>query len=49
MAMLAATQNAGPTMPQDGPPVRVRLPAGGWQAGPRVQSDGRAVVEVTES
>ena len=42
-------------MPQDGPPVRVWLAAGGWQAGFRVQSDGRTVsdgctvVEVTES
>ena len=46
--MLAAVQDTGPTVPQDGPPVRVRLPADGWQAGFRVQPDGRTVVEVTE-
>jgi hypothetical protein len=32
-----------------GPPVRVRLPAGGWQVGFRVQRDGRTVVEVTDA
>ena len=31
-----------------GPPIRVRLPAGGWQVGFRVQRDGRTVVEVTD-
>ena len=48
MAMLAAVKDTGPAVPQDGPPVRVRLPAGGWQAGFGVRSDGRTVVEVTE-
>ena len=32
-----------------GPPIRVRLPAGGWQVGFRVQRDGRTVVEVTDA
>jgi hypothetical protein len=31
-----------------GPPIQVRLPAGGWQVGFRVQRDGRTVVEVTD-
>jgi len=31
-----------------GPPVRVRLPAGGWQVGFRVRPDGRTAVEVTD-
>ena len=30
-----------------GPPLRVRLPAGGWQVGFRAQHDGRTVIEVT--
>jgi hypothetical protein len=30
-----------------GPQIRVRLPAGGWQVGFRVQHDGRTVIEVT--
>jgi len=30
-----------------GPPLRVRLPAGGWQVGFRTQHDGRTVIEVT--
>jgi hypothetical protein len=29
-------------------PIRVRLPAGGWQVGFRLQPGGRTVVEVTE-
>ena len=29
------------------PPLRVRLPAGGWQVGFRAQRDGRTVIEVT--
>jgi hypothetical protein len=32
-----------------GPPIRVRLPVGGWQVGFRVQRDGRTVVEVTDT
>jgi len=32
-----------------GPPIQVRLPAGGWQVGFRVQRDGRTVVEVTDA
>jgi hypothetical protein len=30
------------------PPIQVRLPAGGWRVGFRVQADGRTVVEVTD-
>src|ERR1700729_2131684 len=30
-----------------GPPLRVRLPAGGWQVSFRAQHDGRTVIEVT--
>ncbi len=30
-----------------GPPIQVRPPAGGWQAGFRAQHDGRTVIEVT--
>src|SRR5260370_18360264 len=30
-----------------GPPLRVRLPAGGWQVGFRAEHDGRTVIEVT--
>jgi anti-sigma-K factor RskA len=30
-----------------GPPLRVQLPAGGWQVGFRAQHDGRTVIEVT--
>jgi hypothetical protein len=33
---------------QAGLPVRVRLPAGGWQVGFLVQPDGRTVVEVID-
>ena len=32
-----------------GPPIRMWLPAGGWQVGFRVQRDGRTVVEVTDA
>jgi hypothetical protein len=32
-----------------GLPIRVRLPASGWQVGFRVQRDGRTVVEVTDT
>ena len=28
-----------------GPPIRVRLPVGGWQVGFRIQPDGRTVIE----
>jgi hypothetical protein len=38
-----------PATDQFGPPIRVRLPAGGWQVGFRVQRDGRTVVEVTDA
>lgn len=31
-----------------GPPVQVRLPAGGWQVGFRTRPDGRTVVEVAD-
>ena len=31
-----------------GPPIRVRLPVGGWQVGFRIQPDGRTVIEVTD-
>ena len=31
-----------------GSPISVRMPAGGWHVGLRLQSDGRTVVEVTE-
>jgi hypothetical protein len=30
-----------------GPPLRVRLPAGGWQVSFQAQHDGRTVIEVT--
>jgi hypothetical protein len=38
-----------PATDQFGPPIQVRLPAGGWQVGFRVQRDGRTVVEVTDA
>ena len=38
-----------PATGHSGPPIRVRLPAGGWQVGFRVQRDGRTVVEVTDT
>ncbi len=31
-----------------GPPIRVRLPVGGWQVGFRIQPDGRTVIVVTD-
>jgi hypothetical protein len=37
-----------PAVRPTGPPIRVRLPAGGWQVGFRAQPDGRTVVEVTD-
>jgi hypothetical protein len=39
--------SAGLAVTRAGPPLRVRLPAGGWQAGFRAQHDGRTVIEVT--
>ena len=30
------------------PPIRVRLPVGGWKVGFRIQPDGRTVIEVTD-
>src|SRR5271163_737588 len=33
--------------PRAGPPLRVRLPAGGWQVSFQAQHDGRTVIEVT--
>jgi hypothetical protein len=38
-----------PATDQFGPPIRVQLPAGGWQVGFRVQRDGRTVVEVIDA
>lgn len=48
MTELTPVTSTGPTVVPAGPPVRVRLPAGGWQVGFRVQPDGRTVVEVTD-
>ena len=49
MRTLTPTSSSGLAVMQAGPPVRVRLPAGGWQVGFRVQQGGRTVVEVTDA
>jgi hypothetical protein len=51
MAIGTLSPGTSPTPAADhfGPPIRVRLPAGGWQVGFRVQRDGRTVVEVTDA
>jgi hypothetical protein len=43
----ARLSSPGLAVTRGGPPLRVRLPAGGWQAGFRAQHDGRTVIEVT--
>jgi hypothetical protein len=48
MTALTAVTNTWLALTPARAPVRVRLPAGGWQVGFRAQLDGRTVVEVTD-
>lgn len=49
MRMFMSASSTGVVVMETGPPVRVRLPTGGWQVGFRTRPDGRAVVEVTKT
>jgi hypothetical protein len=49
VSSLSPATSRDPATGHFGPPIRVRLPAGGWQVGFRVQRDGRTVVEVTDA
>jgi hypothetical protein len=48
MTAFTPVTSTGPAVMPTGPPVRVRLPAGGWQVGFRGQMNGRIVVEVID-